>query len=314
LALLASGVGPGDEVIVPSMSFIATANAVVHAGATPVFAEVDPTTYNLDLSDVADRITPRCKAIMLVHQLGLPADIAEFHDLAAAQDLTLVEDAACAIGSTYRGVPIGAHGNLVCFSFHPRKLVTTGDGGMVMTPTEETAVLLRRLRQHGMSVPDATRHSSSVVVREEYLEVGYNYRLTDIQAAVGLAQLDRLPQILKARRTRAGWYNEMLAPHPWIAVPVVPEDRTWNVQTYTVRLEGFDARQRDEVMQAMLDKGIATRPGVMTAHREPAYAGQGVSLPVSERASDSSLVLPLFSEMAEDQATRVASALVEATR
>lgn len=314
LALVASGVGWGDEVIVPSMSFIATANAVVHAGATPVFAEVDPATYNLDPVDVSARITPRTRAILLVHQLGLPANLAEFQEIAASHDLALVEDAACAIGSTYRDAPVGGYGNLTCFSFHPRKVLTTGDGGMVTTPSEEDEALLRRLRQHGMSVPDTARHSSRVVVREQYLEVGYNYRLTDIQAAIGLAQLERLPAILEARRARAAWYDELLADHPWIGTPPVPDDRTWNVQTYTVRLDGFDAERRDGVMQAMLDEGIATRPGVMTAHREPAYQDQQVSLPVSEAASDGSLALPLFSDMTERQAARVAECLVSASR
>lgn len=314
LALLVSGVGRGDEVIVPSMSFIATANAVVHAGATPVFAEVEPNTYNLDLSDVERRITERTKAILLVHQLGLPADITGFQALARDRDLVLLEDAACAIGSTYDGVPIGGHGNLTCFSFHPRKLLTTGDGGMITSTSDEVAGVLRRLRHHGMSVADTERHSSSVVVREEYLEVGYNYRLTDIQAAIGLVQLARLPTILRDRETRRRWYDELFAPHEWIEVPEVPDDRTWNVQTYTVRLDGFDADRRDRVMQDMLDRGVATRPGVMTAHREPAYRNLGVSLPDSEAASDCSLALPLFSELAEADAEKVATALVESSK
>jgi perosamine synthetase len=314
LALLVSRVGRGDEVIVPSMSFIATANAVVHAGATPVFAEVEPNTYNLDLSDVERRITDRTRAILLVHQLGLPADISGFQALARDRDLALVEDAACAIGSTYNGVAIGGHGNLTCFSFHPRKLLTTGDGGMITTPSDEVASLLRRLRHHGMSVADLERHSSTVVVREEYLEIGYNYRLTDIQAAIGLVQLGRLPTILRDREMRRRWYDELFAPHGWIGVPEVPADRTWNVQTYTVRLGGFDADRRDRLMQDMLEEGVATRPGVMTAHREPAYRDLGVSLPISESASDGSMALPLFGELTESEVERVATALVELSK
>ena len=314
LALVVSGIGHGSEVIVPSMSFIATANAVVHAGATPVFAEVDPVSYNLDPGDVIKRITPRTKAVLLVHQLGLPADINRFRDLATAHDLILIEDAACAIGSTFHGKPIGSHGNLVCFSFHPRKLITTGDGGMIMTSSADDAALLRRLRQHGMSLSDAARHSSDKVLQEQYLEVGYNYRLTDIQAAVGLAQLDRLPAMLESRRTRAAWYDEMLAEYSWIDTPPVFPDRTWNVQTYTVRLAGFDASRRDRVMGEMLDEGVATRRGVMTAHREPAYRHRPVSLPISEMASDGSLAIPLFSDMTQDQAARVVAALVKASK
>jgi dTDP-4-amino-4,6-dideoxygalactose transaminase len=314
LALVVSGIGYGSEVIVPSMSFIATANAVVHAGATPVFAEVDPVSYNLDPGDVIKRVTPRTKAVVLVHQLGLPADINRFRDLAVAHDLILIEDAACAIGSTFDDKPIGSHGNLVCFSFHPRKLITTGDGGMIMTPSRDDAVLLRRLRQHGMSLPDIARHSSDKVLQEQYLEVGYNYRLTDIQAAVGLAQLDRLPGMLEARRTRAAWYDEMLAEYSWIDTPPVFPDRMWNVQTYTVRLAGFDASRRDRVMGEMLDTGVATRRGVMTAHREPAYRHRAISLPISEMASDGSLAIPLFSDMTQDQAARVVAALVNASK
>lgn len=314
LALMAAGVRPGDEVIVPSMSFIATANAVVHAGATPVFAEVDATTFNLDPVDVASRITPRTRAILVVHQLGLPADLQAFQYLTEAQGLALVEDAACAVGSTYQGVPIGGHGNLACFSFHPRKVLSTGDGGMISVPSTELATRLRRLRHHGMSLSDSLRHSSPTVTREQYLEIGYNYRLTDIQAAIGLVQLRRLPEVLRARQIRAQWYDELLADIEWIGTPVVPDDCTWNVQTYAVRLEEFDAEKRDSVMQIMLDNGIATRPGVMTAHREPAYSHTKASLPVSERASDSSLAIPLYPDLTRSEAERVVETLVRATK
>ncbi len=312
LSLVVAGVEPGDEVIVPSMSFIATANAVVHAGATPVFAEVEPTTYNLDLEDVQARITPRTRAIVLVHQLGLPADVEAFSALAREHGLQLVEDAACAIGSSLDGRRIGSHGNLTCFSFHPRKLVTTGDGGMVLTSSKEQADRLRLLRQHAMSVNDQVRSSSASVIRESYLEVGYNYRLTDIQAAMGIEQLRRLPDMLARRQEIAAAYDSRLAGHPVIETPVVPAGVDWNVQTYTVRLPGWSAAERDAVMQHMLDAGVATRAGVMTAHREPAYADRGVSLPASEQASDSSLVLPLFTQMTDGDLEASVTALLEA--
>ena len=312
LSLLVAGVEPGDEVIVPSMSFIATANAVVHAGATPVFAEVDPTTYNLDLEDVRARITPRTRAIVLVHQLGLPADVDAFTTLAREHGLQLVEDAACAIGSSVDDRRVGSHGNLTCFSFHPRKLVTTGDGGMVLTSSQEQADRLRLLRQHAMSVNDQVRSSSASVIRESYLEVGYNYRLTDIQAAMGLEQLRRLPAMLERRQELAAAYDSRLAGHPVIETPVVPAGTSWNVQTYTVRLPGWSAQERDAVMQHMLDAGVATRAGVMTAHREPAYADRGVSLPASEQASDSSLVMPLFTQMSDADLETCVAALLEA--
>lgn len=314
LALVCAGVGPGDEVVVPSMSFIATANAVIYAGATPVFAEVDPVTFNLDLADTQRRITPQTKAVILVHQLGLPADLDEFRSLGEAHDLTIVEDAACAIGSSYRSRPIGADAEFACFSFHPRKVVTTGDGGMILTSHEAHAARLKLLRQHGMSIPDTVRHSAKIVKRESYLEVGYNYRLTDIQAAVGIEQLKKLDTIVKRRQQLAAMYDELLAGEQRLATPYVPDHVEWNVQTYTVRLPGFDASRRDAVMQHMLDEQIATRPGVMTAHREPAYSQSPVSLPISEAASDGSLGLPLFSMMENEQVERVATGLKTALR
>lgn len=305
LSLVVAGVQPGDEVIVPSMSFIATANAVVYAGATPVFAEVEADTFNLDLADVERRITERTRAIVLVHQLGLPADIAGAQALAERHGLKIVEDAACAIGSSYRGAPIGSHGELVCFSFHPRKLITTGDGGMVLTSSAEHAERLRLLRQHGMSVNDRVRNAATTVVREQYLEVAWNYRLTDIQAAMGIEQLRRLRAMVTRRQELAARYDRALDGHELVRAPARPEGTDWNVQTYAVRLDGWDAERRDAVMQHLLDAGVASRPGVMTAHREPAYAGPDgapqVSLPVSEQASDSSLVLPLFTQMTEEQ-------------
>lgn len=303
LSLVVAGVGPGDEVIVPSMSFIATANAVVHAGATPVFAEVRADTFNLDLTDVERRITERTTAIVLVHQLGLPADIDGCRTLAERHGLRIVEDAACAIGSGYDGSPIGSHGELVAFSFHPRKLVTTGDGGMVLTSSAEYAERLRLLRQHGMSINDRVRNNAQQVVRERYLEVAWNYRLTDIQAAMGVEQLRRLPGMVARRQELAARYDEALAGHDVIRPPARPERTTWNVQSYAIRLDGWGEARRDAVMQELLDRGIASRPGVMTAHREPAYAGPDglptVSLPVSEAASDGSLVLPLYTQMSE---------------
>ncbi len=315
LALLCVGVTPPDEVIIPSMSYIATANAVVHAGGTPVFAEVDAQTFNLDLDDVRSRISPRTKAIVLVHQLGLPADIDGFTALAKERRLRLVEDAACAIGSRYRGRPIGGHSELVCFSFHPRKVVTTGDGGMITTDSDAHAARLRLLRHHGMSIPDTVRHAASQVTRESYLEVGYNYRLTDIQAAVGVEQLKRLPETVRRRRELAARYDEALRGQPLIQTPCVSGDVEWNVQSYAVRLRGFDATGRDAVMQRLLEHGIASRPGVMTAHREPAYLARGrVALPVSEAASDGSLIVPLYNGLTAGQQQEVVAALLDAVR
>lgn len=311
LSLVVGGVKEGDEVIVPSMSFIATAASVVHAGAIPIFAEVSPSTFNLDIDHVSELIGPRTRAIVLVHQLGLPADIDRFTDLATDHELALIEDAACAIGSRYKGLPIGSRGRFVCFSFHPRKVITTGDGGMILTDSDEDAERIRRLRQHGMSVSDTVRHSSSTAIHESFLEVGYNYRLTDLQAAVGIAQMGRLPEMLRIRRQLAGVYDSALRHWPGISTPVVPGFAEWNVQTYTVRL-GCNSETRDKVIDIMRKDGIATKRGVMTAHREPAFSSADVSLPVSEAASDGSIMIPLFSDMSQSDQVRVVGSLVAA--
>jgi dTDP-4-amino-4,6-dideoxygalactose transaminase len=314
LALVGAGIGAGDEVVVPSMSFIATANAIVHAGATPVFAEVDPDTFNLDLEDVRRRLSPSTRGIMLVDQLGLPADRDAFAAFAAGHGLHLIEDAACALGSRYRGAPVGAAGEFVCFSFHPRKLITTGEGGMVLTSSEEHADRLRRLRHQGMSVSDLERHRADRVIDESYPEVGFNARMTDLQAAVGIEQMKKLPAIISQRQRLARAYDAALADHPAIAPPFVPAHVDWNVQSYAVRLRSFDRERRDKVRQVLLEQGIATRAGVMTAHRESAYArpGPAPSLPVSEAASETSLILPLHGQMETSDCDVVADALTRA--
>jgi len=307
LSMIVAGIGPGDEVICPSMSYIATANAIVYVGATPVFAEVDPTTYNLDLVDAAKRITSKTKAILLVHQIGMPGDIAAFRALCDANQLVLIEDAACAAGSSYHGKKIGAHSDLVCFSFHPRKVITTGDGGMITTSRDDFNERLRLLRQHGMSVNDRVRHLSTTVLFEDHLEVGYNYRLTDIQAAVGIRQLERLDWIIEEREKIALRYLEAFADIPFIRLPHVPAGCSVNWQSFSIYLQPDCPVSRNDLMQRMLDVGIATRRGVMTAHRETAYLTrmQGISLPVSEDACDRSIVLPLYVPMDSGDVERV---------
>jgi dTDP-4-amino-4,6-dideoxygalactose transaminase len=313
LALVALGVGPGDEVIVPSMSFIATANAVVHAGATPVFAEVDPRTFNLDPAAAEAAITPRTKAVMPVHQIGQPADIDVFHALARRHGLRVVEDAACALGSRYKGRPIGGHSELVCFSFHPRKVICTGDGGMVLTNDPALAARVRLLRQHGMSIPDTARHGASKLIIESYAEVGYNYRMTDLQAAVGIAQMDKLDDLVARRRARAARYAEALAGHPWLEPPFVADYAEPNFQSYALTLRPGCPRSRNAILEGLLARGIAAKPGIMTAHREPAYRDRGVRvrLPVTEAAADHSLLIPLFPDMTDAEQDRVIAALGE---
>jgi dTDP-4-amino-4,6-dideoxygalactose transaminase len=311
LALLALGVGPGDEVVCPSMSFIASANAIRHAGAAPVFADVEPRTFNLDPEAAEAAITPRTRAILVVHQIGLPANIDHFQALARRHGIEILEDAACAIGSRYKGRPVGGHGSMACFSFHPRKVISTGEGGMVTTDSEDLARRLRLLRQHGMSVSDTIRHSARQVIIEEYVETGFNYRLTDIQAAIGIEQLKRLDEIVRRRRELAARYDRELAGIPWLRTPYVPDWAEPNYQSYAVTLTDEAPIGRNELMQRLLDAGIATRRGIMLAHRERAYAGldRRPHLPNSEWASDHSLLLPLYPQMTAAEQDRVIDAL-----
>lgn len=301
LALLVAGIEPGDEVICPSMSFIATANAIRYPGATPVFAEICPENYNLDVADVEKRITENTKAVVLVHQIGMPGDIDAFRELCHRYDLQLIEDAACAIGSAYKGNKIGSHSDLVCFSFHPRKVISTGDGGMISTSNEAYAERLRLLRQHGMSVNDRARHEAKRVILEDYVELGYNYRMTDIQAAIGIEQLKRLDWIVAERRKIAFSYLEALKDIDCLQLPVEAEECFSNYQSFSIMLKENSPVQRDDLMQQLLDKGIVTRPGIMTAHRTTAYRGfsETTQLPVSESACDRSLLIPLYVPMDE---------------
>ena len=317
LGLLAAGVERGDEVICPSLSFIATANAITYLGATPVFVDVDERTYNMDPNLIEDAITSRTKAILAVHQIGLPAEMDSINNIARRRDLTVIEDAACAIGSVYRGRSIGnPHSMLACFSFHPRKILTTGEGGMITTADAELAGRLRRLRQHAMSVSDVVRHRASKVTVESYDEVGYNYRMTDLQAAVGIAQLQRLDGMIERRRELAKRYSEALSELPEVTIPAEPEGCRHNYQSYMIRINGAPAAERETVMQALLDRGISTRRGIMAIHREIPYQSDKWerTLPVTNSISDSGLILPLYHEMTFEDQDHVICSLRELLR
>jgi perosamine synthetase len=304
LALLAGGVKPGDEVICPSLSFIATANCIVHAGACPVFVDVDSSTYNVDPNCIERAITARTRAILTVHQVGLPSSLAEIGEIASRHGLLVIEDAACAIGSHYQGRRVGLpHSSIACFSFHPRKILTTGEGGMVTTADEELANRIRGLRQHAMSVSDLARHSSSQVVTESYDEVGYNYRMTDLQAAMGLVQLRRLDEMLARRRWLASRYSERLSRLGWIAPPMESPECRHNFQSYMPRLESKAPITRDELMKELLNRGISTRRGIMAIHRESPYRDEKWNgrLPQTELVTDTTIILPLFHIMTEEE-------------
>jgi perosamine synthetase len=327
LALLGIGVRAGDEVVTVSHSYIATANSIRYCGATPVFVDIEPATFNINPNLIESAINERTRAILCVHQMGMPCDLNAILAIASRHNIAVVEDAACAIGSEIlrRGQreKIGKpHGDIACFSFHPRKLLTTGDGGMLTTNNAEIDRKFRLWRQHGMSVPDTVRHSSRDVVFESYPELGFNYRMTDIQAAIGREQLKRLGEAVTERRALAARYRELLGDIPGLILPTEPEWARTNWQSFCVRLpESVDQRQ---VMQSMLDDGIATRRGIMCTHLEPAYATPGTwrcvqkeckpsgtcpNLVESEQAQNSGIILPLFSQMTEEQQERVASAL-----
>ena len=313
LAMIVNGIGSGDEVICPSMSYIATANSIRHASATPVFAEVNPTTYNIDPLDAERRITEKTKAILIVHQIGIPADIDAFKVLCTKYDLKLIEDAACAIGSAYKGGKIGSHSELVCFSFHPRKLITTGDGGMITTSNKKYYERIKLLRQHGMSINDRIRHDANKLIFEEYLEVGYNFRMTDIQAAVGIEQLKKTDEIIIKRRRIAHKYNDAFKHIKCLRIPFEPDGYISNYQSYSLFLTDSAPVSRDELMHLLLEKGISTRRGVMTAHREAAYiiGNKTYSLPITEKTSDNSILIPLYPQMKDDEVDYVIDSVLE---
>ncbi|MFK4577991.1 DegT/DnrJ/EryC1/StrS family aminotransferase [Bradyrhizobium ottawaense] len=314
LALAALGIGSGDEVITVSHSFIATANVIRYQGATPVFVDIEPETFNLDCARLAEAITERTRAIIAVHQMGMPCDMAALMAVARRHGIAVIEDAACAAGSQIcmngQWEAIGKpHGDIACFSFHPRKVITTGEGGMLTTADAELDRKFRLLRQHGMSVPDTVRHGSQQVIFEEYVLLGYNYRMTDMQAAIGRKQLERLPKLVARRRAVAVRYAELLGNLEGLRPPAEPKWVKSNWQSYCVGLPShLDQRS---VMQNLLDKGIATRRGIMCSHREPPYAKaiQRHDLRQSERAQDRSILLPIYAQMTDDIVNRVVEAL-----
>jgi perosamine synthetase len=315
LALLAVGVKPESEVITVSHTFIACANAIRQCGATPVFVDVCPETFNINPTAIERAIGSRTSAILCVHQMGMPADLRKILQIASAHRIPVVEDAACALGSQIlidgQWQQIGRpHGEIACFSLHPRKVVTVGDGGVLTTNDSEVDKRFRLLRQHGMSVPASVRHASNQIIFESYSVPGFNYRMTDLQAAVGGEQLKRLPEIVCRRRQIAKCYTQVLMTEaPDVMPPSEPGWARSNWQSYCVRLpHGTDQRR---VMQYMLDHGVATRRGIMCIHREEAYADLPlrVPLPQSERAQDECIILPLFPQMTEEMVHETVRAL-----
>lgn len=332
LCLHALGIGVGDDVVTVSHSFIATANAVVAVGARPIFVDIDPATYGMDPKLVEAALTDKTRAILCVHQVGFPCDLAAILEIAARHDLPVVEDAACALGSEIlldgRWQRIGRpHGRLACFSFHPRKIITTGDGGMIVTADEALAGRLRLLRQHAMTVTSTLRHESVRVSFESFAEPAYNFRMTDLQAAMARPQLARLGESIAERRRLADRYRSELDGHPILEPPREPLWMRANFQSYPLRIRAGANRSQVEIMQHLLDHDVACRRGVGNAHAEPAYHDLGWScgpepcdeklhqqgrcarLRHSEAARDGVVMIPLFHGMTETEQAQVLHAL-----
>ena len=327
LALKIIGIKENDEVITVSQSFIASANSIRYCGAVPVFVDVDPGTYNLDPELIERVISKKTKAILCVHQMGMPCDINRIVKISKKYKIPLIEDAACAIGSEVKynkkwekiGKP---HGDIACFSFHPRKVITTGDGGMLTTNNKIYYDKMRSLRQHSMSISDKKRHSSKNILFEEYLELGYNFRMTDIQAAMGRVQLRRLKKIISKRRDLAEHYFDLFKDNERINLPYEPDWAKSNWQSFCIRLSS-ELNQKI-IMQKLLDMGIATKRGIMCAHLEPAYmnepwhTGNSIQdsgkLVESHTARDSTILIPFFPQLKKREQRYIAEQIIQFTK
>jgi len=301
LALVAIGIGPGDEVIVPALTYIASANAVVYCGATPVFADVEADTLNLDPADIEHRITERTKAIIPVHLYGHPADMTAIMAIAERHGLTVIEDAAEAHGARVNGRPVGSLAHMGTFSFFGNKIVTTGEGGAVTTDDDELNARLRLLRGQGM---DSNK-------RYWFSEIGFNYRMTNVAAAIGVAQLERIEQMLGRRREIAARYTELLAPVAGITLPVERPDARRVAWLYTVMIDGFSTEQRNELIDLLKADGIETRPVFYPLHLMPPYITEPVaSFPIAERLGAEGISLPTHMLLSDEDVSTVCAALV----
>jgi perosamine synthetase len=313
LALLAAGVGEGDEVLVPAFTWVATANAVLYCNATPVFVDIDPVTFNIDVSKIKSRITAKTKAIIPVHLFGLCADIDEIRNL--APHLKIVEDGACAAGAALNGLPAGALGDLGCFSFHPRKSVTTGEGGMVTTNSDELAHKVDVLRNHGASVSEEQRHKGpKPYILPDFEVMGFNYRMTDLQGAVGAVQLGKLDRFIDERNKQAAFYNEQLSSISWLRLPAYGPKYKHGWQSYVTFVQpGKAPMSRNDIMEQLQLKGISTRPGTHAVHMLSFYRDKfGIKpedFPGARAANDHSMAIPLHNRMVNEDYEYIVDAL-----
>jgi perosamine synthetase len=320
LAAMALQLGPGDEVIIPAFTWVTSANCAEYVGARPVLADIDATTYNLDPAAFAAAITPRTRAVVVVHLFGLAADMGPILETAKRHGIAVIEDAACAIGTTWHGRPVGTLGDVGCLSFHPRKIITTGEGGMALTERDDLAVTMRSLRNHGSTgLPPAEDEPHGPWTMANFDRVGFNLRLSDIQAAVGVAQMAKLEHLVAERRARAQRYSRLLGDIQQLAVPGQAGDVDGHTyQSYVVRLVYDGRRQRNAVMTALAKHGIETRPGTHAVHLLGFYARkygyQPGDFPRAAACEDTTITLPIFPGMADEDQDKVVTTLCDALR
>ncbi len=313
LALQVMGLPSGGEVILPSFTCMANANAVLMAGGECRFADIDARTFNLDPESVREAVTSRTRAIMMVDQIGLPADLDALRTISEAHGLLLLDDAATALGGRYKGKELGGLGPPTCFSFHPRKMITTGEGGMVTTDNKDWAERARVLRSAGASISDLERHQSKGALFQAYFEAGYNYRMTDVQAAIGIVQLGKLDRMLAERRAQAERYDELLRTEldGELEPPFVPEYATHAYSSYCVRLSCKAPVRADELVRRMAARNVSCRRGIQPLHHEPYFAAADaeVTLPRTEEAARTTMFLPIFPGLTVEDQDQVVAAL-----
>lgn len=312
MALMILGIGPGDEVLVPSFSYIASANCIVHAGATPVFVDIDPQTYNLDPSDIEKKISNKTKGIMVVHQIGLPADMPALLKIAKTHHLKIIEDAACGLGSKIKSQHVGTFGNIGCFSFHPRKIITTAEGGLLVTENKDWAKTAQMMRAHGADTSAYKRHDSKTFHKESFPIIGYNYRMSDVHAAIGLAQYKKLRKILSSRKEQAARYNRAFQNNPNLQLPHVPEGFTHTFQSYLLRIVDGE-KIRNKLVTKLLEKGITTKYGISPSHLEPPYRTMypSLTLPITEKAALETIILPTYVQLSRRQQDHVIQSFLD---
>ena len=318
LVLAALEIGPGDEVVLPAFTFVATANAVEYLGATPVFADIEINTFNVSPESMKSKLTPRTRAIIPVHLFGLSADMEPIMALARERRLAVIEDAACAVGTRYRGRRVGALGTAGAFSLHPRKVITTGEGGAVTTNDETLYRRMCILRNHGARLSDLERHRSDAFTLPEYDEVGFNYRMTDLQAAIGLVQLGKADKLIAQRHSLARRYTNAFANLPGLRTPTEPDGDTHPYQSYVLLVEASAPRSRDELAMALSAAGISVRQGTHAVHAlgyyRRKYNLKESDCPGAWMADRSSLTLPLYPDMDEAAQDRVIAAVMDLWR